>query len=340
MSVQFEVNLMLDVGPRQDISRNQETTAVQTIYAALTAVPANIIRLITIWKNANERFADLRSRCRSPSAHALVLHVRNEIENLEQRTGSRVRNRRELSGAKFSEAVERITGDLLRARVGDGGAGRIYRATGKDSFANDPVKYDVFWNVANNLKALDFIGHSKGQTRYRTSAFGPGYATTLPGRGARFWATTKLVKLAEAQAAADTLGLDVVMAEVHRAEDIAPAIAAAKGRADALYVATDPLLNTDRTRIAALAIEARLPTMCGFRELVEAGGLASYGPSIPDLFRRAADYVDKILRGAKPADLPVEQPTKFALSVNLATAKALGLRIPESFLVRADEVIE
>jgi putative ABC transport system substrate-binding protein len=142
------------------------------------------------------------------------------------------------------------------------------------------------------------------------------------------------------QAAADTLGLDVVMAEVHRAEDIAPAIAAAKGRADALYVATDPLLNTDRARIAAWAIEARLPTMCGFRELVEAGGLASYGPSIPDLFRRAAEYVDKILRGAKPADIPVEQPTKFALTVNLATAKSLGLRIPESFLVRADEVIE
>jgi putative tryptophan/tyrosine transport system substrate-binding protein len=133
------------------------------------------------------------------------------------------------------------------------------------------------------------------------------------------------------EAAADTLGLEVVLAEVHRAEDIAP---------DALYVATGPLLNTDRVRIAALAIEARLPAMCGFREPVEAGGLASYGPSIPDLFRRAADYVDKILHGAKPADLPVEQPTKFALTVNLATAKALGLRIPESFLVRADEVFE
>jgi putative ABC transport system substrate-binding protein len=142
------------------------------------------------------------------------------------------------------------------------------------------------------------------------------------------------------QAAAGTLGLEVVLAEVHRAEDIAPAIAAAKGRADALYVATGPLLNTDRVRIAALAIEARLPAMCGFREPVEAGGLASYGPRIPDLFRRAADYVDKILRGAKPAEIPVEQPTKFALTVNLATARALGLRIPESFLVRADEVFE
>jgi putative ABC transport system substrate-binding protein len=142
------------------------------------------------------------------------------------------------------------------------------------------------------------------------------------------------------EAAAGTLGLEVVIKEVRRPEDIAPAIEAAKGRADALYVATDPLLNTDRIRIGALAIEARLPTMCGIREYVEAGGLASYGPHIPDLFRRAADYVDKILRGAKPADIPVEQPTKFALTINLATAKALGLRIPESFLVRADEVIE
>jgi putative tryptophan/tyrosine transport system substrate-binding protein len=146
--------------------------------------------------------------------------------------------------------------------------------------------------------------------------------------------------LHEVQAAASALGFQVVPAEVGHAEDIAPAIAAAKGHADALYVATGPLLNTHRVRIAALAIEARLPTMCGFRELVEAGGLASYGPSIPDLFRRAAEYVDKILHGAKPADIPVEQPTKFALTVNLATAKALGLPIPETFLVRADEVIE
>jgi putative ABC transport system substrate-binding protein len=130
-----------------------------------------------------------------------------------------------------------------------------------------------------------------------------------------------VLDLGGVQAAARTLGLELVMAEVRRAEDIAPAIAAAKGRADALYVATDPLLNTDR-------------------ECVEAGALASYGPHIPDLFRRSAEYVDKILRGTKPADIPVEQPTKFALTVNLATAKALGLRIPESFLVRADEVIE
>jgi len=99
-------------------------------------------------------------------------------------------------------------------------------------------------------------------------------------------------------------------------------------------------VNTNRVRVNTLALGARLPTMYGYREFVESGGLMSYGPNIPDLFRRAGDYVDKILRGAKPGDLPVQQPTKFDLVINLTTAKALGLTIPESFLLRADEVIE
>jgi putative ABC transport system substrate-binding protein len=125
-----------------------------------------------------------------------------------------------------------------------------------------------------------------------------------------------------------------------RVEDIASAFDALKGRADALYVCADPLVNANRVRINTLALGVRLPTMHGYREYVEAGGLISYGPNIPNLFQRAAEFVDKILRGAKPADLPVEQPTKFDLIFNLTTAKALGLTIPESFLVRADEVIE
>ena len=102
----------------------------------------------------------------------------------------------------------------------------------------------------------------------------------------------------------------------------------------------DPLVTTNRIRINTLALSARLPTMHGSREHVEAGGLMSYGPNLPDLFRRAADYVDKILRGAKPADLPVEQPTKFDLVINLTTAKALGLEVPPTLLALADEVIE
>src|SRR5207245_8994514 len=100
------------------------------------------------------------------------------------------------------------------------------------------------------------------------------------------------------------------------------------------------LIFTNRVRISTLAAGARVPTMYNFREYVEAGGLMSYGPNFPDLFRRAADYVDNILRGAKPADIPVEEPTKFAPIINITTAQALGLEIPPTLLARADEVIE
>ena len=128
--------------------------------------------------------------------------------------------------------------------------------------------------------------------------------------------------------------------EIRRAEDIASGITALKGHAEALYVVTDPLVASNRIGINTLALEARLPTMHSVRDNVEMGGLICYGPNYPDLFRRAADYTNKILRGAKPSDLPVEQPTKFDLVVNLTTAKALGLKIPEAFLLRADEVID
>jgi putative tryptophan/tyrosine transport system substrate-binding protein len=147
-------------------------------------------------------------------------------------------------------------------------------------------------------------------------------------------------EMSEVQAAAKALGLDVVTLEIRRTEDIAPAFETLKGRAQALYVAGDPLMITNRVRINTLALGARLPTTYNQREYVEAGGLMSYGPNFPDLFRRAGDYVDKILRGTKPADIPVEQPTKFDLVINLTTAKALGLEIPPTLLARADEVIE
>jgi putative ABC transport system substrate-binding protein len=149
-----------------------------------------------------------------------------------------------------------------------------------------------------------------------------------------------VLELDEVQATARTLGLDVVISKIRRSEDIAPAFEALKGRADALYVPLDPLLTTNRIRIITLALGARLPAIYSVREYVDAGGLMSYGPNIPDLWRRAADYVDKILRGAKPGNLPVEQPTKFDLVINLTTAKALGLTVPPTLLTRADEVIE
>jgi ABC-type uncharacterized transport system substrate-binding protein len=144
----------------------------------------------------------------------------------------------------------------------------------------------------------------------------------------------------EVQAAARTLGLEVITLDIRRADDIAPAFDALKDRADALYLCGDPLVTTNRVRINTLALGARVPTMSIFRQYVEAGGLMSYGPNFADMFRRAADLVDKILRGTKPGDIPVEQATKFDLTINLTTAKVLGLTIPESFLLRADEVIQ
>jgi putative ABC transport system substrate-binding protein len=140
--------------------------------------------------------------------------------------------------------------------------------------------------------------------------------------------------------AAGRFGLNVAIVEVRRAEDIALAIEALKGRADALIVPSEPLYNTNRTQINSWALRAQLPTIYFDRVYVETGGLMSYGPNWPSLWRRAAEVVDKILRGAKPADIPVEQPRTFELVINLKTAKALGLTIPESFLLRADEVIE
>jgi putative ABC transport system substrate-binding protein len=149
-----------------------------------------------------------------------------------------------------------------------------------------------------------------------------------------------VLEMSQAQMMAGKLGLQVVTSEIRRAQEIGPAMEAIEGRADALYVCGDALTSTYRTRINALALGLRLPTVHSERGFVEATGLLSYGPSFPALYRRAADFVDKILRGAKPADLPVEQPTKFDLVVNLTTAKALKLAIPEAFLLRADEVIE
>jgi putative ABC transport system substrate-binding protein len=149
-----------------------------------------------------------------------------------------------------------------------------------------------------------------------------------------------VVDMEEVRVVAGAVGLAVVTSEIRQAEDIVPAFEALKGRADALYVCADPLVTTKRIHINTLALAMRLPTMYAFREFVDAGGLISYGPNFPDLFRRAAEIVDKILRGTKPADIPVEQPTKFDLVINLITAKALGLTVSPTLLASADEVIE
>ena len=149
-----------------------------------------------------------------------------------------------------------------------------------------------------------------------------------------------VVEMSELDATATKLGLDVTKVEVRNAEQIASGIAALNRRVDALYVVTDSLVSTNRMVINTAALAARLPTMHSVREYLEGGGFISYGPSYTHLFRRAGDYVDKILRGSEPSLIPVEAPTKFEFIINLKTAKALGLTVSEALLARADEVIE
>jgi putative ABC transport system substrate-binding protein len=149
-----------------------------------------------------------------------------------------------------------------------------------------------------------------------------------------------MLEVGSVQAASKSFGLEVVTLPVHAVSDIEPAFASLDPQIQALYVPPNLLMNTNRIFINRLAQQHRLPTMHGFREYVDSGGLMSYGPDTPNLFRRAAEYVDKILRGAKPSELPVEQPTEFDLIVNLKVAKAIGLELSPTFLARANEVIE
>jgi len=208
--------------------------------------------------------------------------------------------------------------------------------------ANDPVGTGVVASLARpggnvtglSLEAPDLAGKRVGLLREALPGlrrlaimFNAGYSAAV-------------LETDEIQAAARALGLDTARLEIRTAEDISPAFAALKGRADALYPVGDALVNTNRIRIMTLALAARLPTVCGLREYAEASGLMSYGPKFTDLFRRAAEFVDKILRGAKPGDIPVEQPTKFELIINLTTARALGIEMPPTLLARADELIE
>jgi putative ABC transport system substrate-binding protein len=157
--------------------------------------------------------------------------------------------------------------------------------------------------------------------------FDAGYAAAVQEKG-------------EVQVLARSVGLEVVPQEIRRAEDIASAFDALKGQVDALYVTENALILTNGKTISTLALNVQLPTTCTNANIARAGALMSYGPNFPALFRRAAEIVDKILRGTKPGDIPVEQPTKFDLVINLKTANALGLSVPPTLLARADEVIE
>jgi putative ABC transport system substrate-binding protein len=211
----------------------------------------------------------------------------------------------------FAVAVEPLSSGLVTNLARPGG-----NLTGLSSQTGDlgGKRLDLLREVVPNLRRLAIMGNA-------------GYSAAV-------------LEMGEVQAAARALGLDVVMLEVRRAEDFAPAFEALKSGADALYISSESLISANRIRIVILALAERMPTMYGERAHVEAGGLMAYGANLPDLFRRSAEYVDKILRGAKPGDLPVEQPTKFDIIINLITAKALGLRVPPALLARADEVIE
>jgi len=239
-----------------------------------------------------------------------------------------------------NEAADRIEGDRQFRIFGgyDGVVAWLEREclSNDVSFQLNAIVEEVRWK-RNRVDVMIESEHRRYEARRAIVTLPLGVLQASPSEsgGVRF-----APEITEKQAAARALGLEVVRLELRRASDIASSFEFLKDRADALYVVGDPLFNANRIRINTFTLSARLPTVYPFREFVEAGGLMSYGPNIPDLFRRAASYVDKILRGAKPAEIPVEQPIKFDLIVNLTTAKALGIAIPESFLVRADEVIE
>jgi putative ABC transport system substrate-binding protein len=210
------------------------------------------------------------------------------------------------------------------------------------AIATDPVGTGLVATLAHpggNITGLSYMGTDLAAKRLellRGVSAGLSRLAIMANSGA----AGAMLEMRATQTTASTLGLETVLLEIGTADQIAPAIAVLKDRADALYVCSDPLINANRIPIVTSALVARLLTVFGERENVDAGGLMSYGPNVPDMYRRAAEVVDKILRGTKPADIPVEQPTKFEFIVNLKTAKALGLDVPPTLLARADQVIE
>jgi putative tryptophan/tyrosine transport system substrate-binding protein len=210
------------------------------------------------------------------------------------------------------------------------------------AIATDPVGTGLVATLARpggNITGLSYMGTDLAGKRLellRAVTAGLASLAIMAYSGA----AGAMAEMHTTQAAARTLGLEPVTLEITAGDRIAPMIAALKNRADALYVCPDPLINANRVPIITSALLAGLPTVFGERENVDVGGLMSYGPNVPDMYRRAAEIVDKILRGAKPADIPVEQPTKFEFILNLKTAKALGLDVPDKLLALADEVIE
>jgi len=247
------------------------------------------------------------------------------------------------------ETVAQIAAEFIRLKVdvivaNDNATAAVKRATSVIPIifvvGNDPVGSGLVSNLARpdgNVTGLSLAQQDTSAKRVELAREVVPHLRRLALMG-NVGNPSPVREMRDVEAAAQMLGLDVVPLEVRNAENIESAFAGLK--ADTLYVVGDAVITANLKRIVIFALTARLPTIFNTREWVLAGGLMSYGPSFPEHFRRAADYVDKILRGTKPGDLPVEQPTKFDLVVNLMTARALGLKVPESFLARADEVIE
>jgi putative tryptophan/tyrosine transport system substrate-binding protein len=210
------------------------------------------------------------------------------------------------------------------------------------AIASDPVGTGLVATLAQpggNITGLSYMGTDLAAKRLellRGVLIGFSRLAIMANSGA----AGAVLEMRETQRTANTLGLETISLEIGTGDQIVPAIATLTDRVDALYVCADPLINANRIHIVTAALSARLPTVFGERENIDAGGLISYGPNVLNMYRRAAEIVDKILRGTKPASIPVEQPTKFELVINLKTAKALGLTVPPTLLATADEVIE
>jgi putative tryptophan/tyrosine transport system substrate-binding protein len=248
---------------------------------------------------------------------------------------------------RFSEIAAEFVRLKVDVIVTSGGAGLAAKQATTTipivfAVANDPIADGLVVSLARpggNVTGLSLLAPDLAGKRFelvRESLVGLRRLAILADSG---YAPSGL-EMGDVFALARAAGVEASKTEIRQAEDIVPAIEQLKGTADALYVCTGPLVSTNRVRINTSALAAQLPTIHGVKEYVEAGGLMSYGPSYTDLFSRAGEYVDKILRGAKPGDLPIEQPTRFELIINLTTAKALGLTISPTLLARADEVIE
>jgi putative ABC transport system substrate-binding protein len=250
-------------------------------------------------------------------------------------------------GERFAEIAAELVGRKVDVIVTSGGAGVAAKQATSTipivfALANDPVGGGLVTSLARpggNVTGLSLQGPDLAGKRVEL------LREVLPSVRrlailANVGYPASVLEMNEVSTTARASGLAVMRLEIKRREEIAAALGSVGDGADALYVCTDPLMNTSRAVISASALAARLPTMHSEKQYVEAGGLVSYGPDVFDLFRRAAEYVDKILRGARPGDLPIAQPTKFELVVNLHAAKALGVAIPPAVLTRADEVIE